>query len=198
MEPESSFQDLIRRVRAGDPDAAAELVREYEPAIRRAVRVRLTDSRLRSALDSMDVCQSVLANFFVRAAAGQFDLDEPGQLLRLLAHMARNRLLDHVRHEQAGRRDRRRVQAGDSPALAGVADRGETPSQLVAGRELLEVFRRQLSEQERLLADQRAQGRAWADIAAEVGGSPEALRKQMERAIERVARQMGLEEAAAG
>ena len=198
MAAETAFAELIRRVRAGDEQAASELVRRYEPAIRVAVRVRLTDPALRRFLDSMDICQSVLANFFVRAAAGQFDLDEPGQLLRLLARMARNRLLDHARHEQAGRRDRRRVQAGDSAALAGVADRGETPSQLVAGRELLEVFRRQLSEQERLLADQRAQGRAWADIAAEVGGSPEALRKPMERAIERVARQMGLEEAAAG
>jgi RNA polymerase sigma-70 factor (ECF subfamily) len=194
MQPEPSFRDLIQRVRAGDPDAATELVREYEPAIRRAVRVRLTDPRLRSALDSMDVCQSVLANFFVRVAAGQFELDEPGQLLRLLAQMARNRLLDHARREQAGRRDRRRVQAGNSAILAGVKDGSETPSQLVAGRELLDEFRRHLSEQERFLADQRALGRGWAEIAAEVGGSPEALRKQLGRAIERVARQLGLEE----
>lgn len=198
MQPESSFADLIRRVRAGDAAAAAELVREYEPAIRRAVRLRLTDARLRTALDSMDVCQSVLANFFVRATAGQFELDEPGQLLRLLARMARNRLLDHARREQAGRRDRRRARPGDSEVFAGVADRGESPSQLVAGRELLDAFRQQLSDQERYLADQRARGREWADIAAEVGGSPEALRKQLERAIERVARRLGLEEAADG
>ena len=41
-----TFDELIRRVRAGDPDAAAELVRNYEPAIRRAVRFRLADARL--------------------------------------------------------------------------------------------------------------------------------------------------------
>src|SRR5689334_8009854 len=71
---ETPFRKLIRRVRAGDQDAATELVRQYEPAIRRVVRVRLTDTRLRAALDSMDVCQSVLATFFVRAALGQYEL----------------------------------------------------------------------------------------------------------------------------
>jgi hypothetical protein len=41
-----AFDELIRRVRAGDPGAAAELLKRYEPAIRRAVRSRHADSRL--------------------------------------------------------------------------------------------------------------------------------------------------------
>ncbi len=82
MSDDSSFQDLIRRVRSGDDDAAAELVRRYEPAIRRVVRLRLTDARLRRVFDSMDVCQSVLGSFFVRAAMGQYDLDNSDQLLK--------------------------------------------------------------------------------------------------------------------
>jgi hypothetical protein len=49
---ENPFRELIRRVRAGDQDAAAELVRQYEPTIRRVVRVRLTDTRLRAASSS--------------------------------------------------------------------------------------------------------------------------------------------------
>src|SRR6516165_1899580 len=68
MAEPATFQDLIRRIRAGDPEAAAELVRRYEPTIRRAVRVRLVDARLGALLDSLDVCQSVLASFFVRSA----------------------------------------------------------------------------------------------------------------------------------
>ena len=39
---EMSFLDLVRRVRAGDQQASAELVRRYEPAIRIAVHGRLT------------------------------------------------------------------------------------------------------------------------------------------------------------
>jgi hypothetical protein len=75
-----TFADMIQRVRAGDADAAAELVRWYEPAIRRAVRLHLRDPRLRRILDSVDICQSVLGNFFVRAALGQFDLRNWGQI----------------------------------------------------------------------------------------------------------------------
>jgi hypothetical protein len=66
--------------RGGDGDAAAELVRRYELAIRRVVRLRLTDVRLRRAFDSMDVCQSVLGSFFVRAASGQYDLSNSDRL----------------------------------------------------------------------------------------------------------------------
>jgi hypothetical protein len=38
MTVDDPFIALVRRVRAGDQEAAAELVRLYEPAIRRAGR----------------------------------------------------------------------------------------------------------------------------------------------------------------
>src|SRR3954469_24678427 len=108
MPDRSEFQDLIRRVRAGDDAAATELVRIYEPAIRRAARVRLGDSRLRRLFDSMDICQSVLASFFVRAAMGQYELDQPDQLLKLLTRMATNKLANQAHHHRARCRDYRR------------------------------------------------------------------------------------------
>src|SRR3954451_3115727 len=103
-----TFEELIRRVRGGDQDAAAALVRTYEPAIRRAVRFRLADARLGGLLDSMDICQSVLASFFVRAAAGQYDLESPGKVLGLLATMAQNKLTSRARQQSAQRRGGRR------------------------------------------------------------------------------------------
>src|SRR3954451_5481193 len=96
-----AFGELIRRVRAGDPGAATELVHHYEPAIRRAVRFRLADARLGSLLDSMDICQSVLKSFFVRAASGQYDLETPQQLLKLLTTMAHNKLISQARKHHA-------------------------------------------------------------------------------------------------
>lgn len=42
----------------------------------------------------------------------------------------------------------------------------------------------------------RQQGLEWAAIAAELGGSPEALRKHFTRALDRVARRLGLERGA--
>ena len=72
------------------------------------------------------------------------------------------------------------------------ADANPSPSQQVAGQELLREFRNRLSEEERQLADQRALNRDWAEIAAERGGSPEALRKKLTRAVDRVAQELGL------
>ena len=56
MADDPSFRDLVRRVRAGHVDPAAELVRRYEPALRIAVRVRMNNPQLRPVLDSVDVC----------------------------------------------------------------------------------------------------------------------------------------------
>ncbi|MBY0524996.1 MAG: sigma-70 family RNA polymerase sigma factor [Gemmataceae bacterium] len=194
MSEEQEFRDLIRKVRAGDQQAAADLVREYETEIRRAVRIRLTDPTLYRVLDSMDVCQSVLANFFVRASAGQFEIDRPDQLLRLLVTMARNKLLDQARKQHSSRRDSRRIEAGPSGQLEAVADAdAATPSQIVSEKELLQAMREQLTDDERFLADQRALGRDWSEIAKEAGGSAEALRKKLARALDRVARQLGLD-----
>jgi len=193
MAEETAFPELIQRVRAGDEQAATELVRRYEPAIRVAVRVRLTDPALRRFLDSMDICQSVLANFFVRAANGQFELDKPEQLLHLLVTMARNSVTNHALKQQAARRDQRRIQKGrldDSDLVAAEP----TPSQVVANQELLQEFRKRLSDDERRLADQRAQGRSWAEIAAESGVNAGALRMQLTRAIDRVSQELRLEE----
>lgn len=192
MEQEQ-FRHLLQRVRAGDGDAAATLVREYEPAIRRIVRVQLTDPRLRQVLDTMDVCQSVLANFFVRVVAGQFDLEQPEQLFKLLATMARNRLLNHVRDQQAQRRDQRR-QAVSEEALAAVAASVSTPSGVFAAKELLERVRERLDEQERELLDRRLRGQEWGEIAAAMGGGAEGHRKRLSRALDRLGEQLGLDE----
>ncbi len=91
------FSEFIRRIRAGDQQAADELVRNYEPIIRREVRLHLEDQRLNRMLDSVDVSQSVLASFFLRATAGEYNLDEPAQLGRLLMQMARNKLASKSR-----------------------------------------------------------------------------------------------------
>jgi RNA polymerase sigma factor (sigma-70 family) len=191
------YASFIRRVRAGDEQAAAELVRRYEPEIRLEVRVwlRVRDPRLRRVFDSMDILQSVLASFFVRAAVGDFDLDEPQQLIRLLVGMARNKLSEHVKHHQRQRRDVRRTAGLEAEADPAAATE-ETPSQVVAGRELLQKFREQMSEEEGRLADLRAAGHDWAAVAELLGGTPEGRRKQLARAVERVGSALGLDTAA--
>src|ERR1700733_5617137 len=104
-----TFVEMIHRVRGGEMAAAEELVRNYEPAVRRAIRVRMVNPALRRAVDSVDICQSVMGSFFVRAALGQYELDAPEQLIGLLVRLARKKVAYLARHEQAAQRDHRRV-----------------------------------------------------------------------------------------
>jgi hypothetical protein len=57
MAEESAFPEFLARIRAGDEQAAAELVRRYESAIRVEVRMRLADSRLRRVFDDRVTAQ---------------------------------------------------------------------------------------------------------------------------------------------
>jgi RNA polymerase sigma-70 factor (ECF subfamily) len=183
------FPVLIQRIRAGEAEAASELLREYEPEIRRFVRVRLEDPRLRRILDSMDICQSIFGNFFLRAMGGQFELASPGQLLNLLKTMAYNRIIDYARMPE-----QRHGANADSGTWATVPSNEDTPSQIASTQELVAKFWQALSDEERELAELRKQGLSWDTIAERCGGTAAARCKELSRAIDRVCQGLGLDE----
>ncbi len=186
MPTPDDFSQLLQRVRQGDSDAAREIVGRYESAIRVAVRTRLSDPRLRRQFDSMDVSQSVLASFFIHVAAGAYDLHEPRQLLGLLTKMARNKLAMRARSQFRHRRDARRVSAV-AVEDAGVESPDPGPIRCVSGQELLDRALDMMSPEIRAIAVRRMQGELWPQIATAMGGTPEARRKQFERAVAVVA-----------
>jgi DNA-directed RNA polymerase specialized sigma24 family protein len=189
MYESTMFPDFIRRIRAGDDQAARELVERYEPVIRCQVRLRLRDPRLYSRFDWTDICQSVMASFFVRAAAGDYELEQPDQLLRLLVVMTRRKLANQKRRHCAEMRDCRRMAECD-PAYLDGRMQVPSPSRLVGGREQLAEVSRRLSKEERLLAELRGDGYGWTEIAARLGGTADARRKQLARAVDRVEQQL--------
>jgi DNA-directed RNA polymerase specialized sigma24 family protein len=188
---ETSFSDLVNRLRTGDAGAAQELLHRYESALRMEVRCRLGDPRLRRLLDSMDVVQAVLGSFFIRAACGQFVIERPEQLLALLKSMARKKLAFLARQHQAGCRDVRRQQGLDADGVEAPSAE-PTPSRIIASRELLAMVRARLSDDERQVADLRGLGEEWSAIAGRLGGTAEARRKQLSRALDRVSEELGL------
>ena len=193
MPDDSAFDDLMNRVRGGDEAAAEELVRRYEVEIRREIRFRLTDRRLRQVVDSMDICQSILGNFFSRAAMGEFDLESPADLRRLLVTMAANRVTDWARRQNAARRDKRReVSLDASDGGLDAAGHELTPSQQVSAAELLEECRKRMSADELQVVQRRKDGDSWEAIAQDLGATPEALRKRHARAMERVMQELGM------
>jgi DNA-directed RNA polymerase specialized sigma24 family protein len=189
MAEEASFRDLMRRVQAGDPQAALEIVRNYEWAIRLQVRVRLTQPDLRRLLDSMDIVQRVWASFFPRVVAGQYEVDDPKKLLNLLITLAHNKLLDEAKNLRRKRRS-------NSQAPGGIYAQNEPvdphpgPVQVVEEREFVQQFREHLSAHDQSIWDQRLQGRTWSEIAAQRNTDPDVLRIHFNRAVERIVRRM--------
>ena len=177
---------------SGDEQAAAQLVRDFEPVVRRVLRSRLRVASARREFESMDICQSVLANLFVRMAAGQYDLKAPDDLIKLLLTMTRNKVAEKVRGQHRLRRDSRRTVGGvEDLSLAGL---DPTPSSVVASKELLEQARQRLSEEERQLVDLRGKGLSWEEVAASMGGTAGSRRNQLARALDRVAVELRIDE----
>jgi RNA polymerase sigma-70 factor (ECF subfamily) len=191
MEIDRSFVELIGRVRGGDAAASAELVRRYESELRRFIRYRLSSPKMRRFLDSLDICQSVFAKFFVRIADGEYDLESPKQLQQLLLKMATNKLLDHHRKTAAVRHGGA-AKALPAETIDQVADTSNTPAKLLEARELVDLVRHRLSTDEQLLLDRWMEGDDWQILAGNVGSTPEAVRKRLTRAIDRAASDLGL------
>jgi RNA polymerase sigma-70 factor (ECF subfamily) len=193
MSPDPSFAEWVARIRSGDADAAEQLFKRYEMLVRVAVRHRLTDPKLRQQFGSDDVRQSVMASFFVRAAAGQFDLETPQKLVALLTQMARHKCDEQIRWHRQGKRDVRKLVGNASDATGPVvADDAPTPSQIVSARELHAELVKRLGPEDQDLVRRRAAGQGWNDIARDLGGTPQKYRMRLQRAIDEIAPALGI------
>ena len=190
---EPGFSELVERARQRDPEAARILIERYESAIRRQVHFALMDNKLKRVLEETDICQSIMTQFFVGLWAGQFEFDGPEQLVGLLKEMVRNKITDKSRYWGARRRDHRRSVGALDPAVE-LASSDPTPSRIVAHDELLGEFERRLPDSERVILLRRRQGMNWAEIAQQIGGTPESVRKKFERAVALVLHELGLDD----
>jgi RNA polymerase sigma-70 factor (ECF subfamily) len=84
MPTDDSFADIMGRLRTGDEDAAAQVVRRFTHRLIALARNQL-DSRVRQKVDPEDVLQSVYKSFFARHAQGQLSFAGWDGLWALLA-----------------------------------------------------------------------------------------------------------------
>lgn len=191
----SNFRLLIDAAADGDERAVEQLFDQYGEAIRREVRFSLLDARLRRVVSESDVCQSVMTKLVLGLWAGNYEFENPSQLMGLLKTMVRSRVSDLARHWTAQRRDLRRNVALTS---AGQRDSGgeQSPSSVVASAELLHEIRQRLTERDRRILELRQRRVSWPDIARQLdhAAGPEALRKQYSRSLTRVAQELGLDD----
>ena len=135
--------ELVRRGQQGDRAALGELVRRYDDRVRRIVSIRM-GGRFRGLLDSLDLTQDTWMAA-MRGLSG-FEPRDHGSIIRWLARIAENQVLDATDRVHAARRDRRRERAAeeglataDAPArLPPSTD--PSPSQAASQRELRELY----------------------------------------------------------
>src|SRR5215218_621879 len=89
----SEHRAFLDRIRAGDEDAARELLARYEPQVRLVVRRQLP-RLLRSRFDSLDFLQSVWGSFFRRVRTGPAEFEDSRHLVAFLARAANNKVID--------------------------------------------------------------------------------------------------------
>jgi RNA polymerase sigma factor (sigma-70 family) len=180
------FPELIERASRGDAEAAEWLIENFGPEIRREAEFLLRQNLISRKVEASDIYQSVMRRMFVGLYANQFDASAPEDLRRLLKRMVKNRVTDAARHWTSQARNLRlEVDASPSAPRDPIAAQS-TASEIAMRQELVEQYERRLSPQDREILALRRQKVGWAEIASKVGsGNPEALRKRVERLIER-------------
>ena len=191
--PQDGDGDLVRvldRIRAGDEDAARELLRRYEAEVRLVVRRQLP-RLLRSRFDSLDFLQSVWGDFFQRVRAGPAEFQDSRHLVGFLARAAKNKVIDQYRRAASQKGDMHREEpifseAGQPRELE---DGGDSPSELVEAREAFDRLLVMLPEERRQMIALKAQGLSSREIGERLGVSE----RTVQRVVEDLRRRAGIE-----
>jgi RNA polymerase sigma-70 factor (ECF subfamily) len=182
---ESTFS-LIERAHQGDEEAFERLMARHLTPLRRWARGRLP-KWARDAADTDDLVQDALLQTFKRL--DQFDVRGPGALQAYL----RQAVLNHVRNELRKKGRRPEVSDLDGSEVAPDA----SPLEEAIGRDAIERYERALAtlrpEEREAIIGRVEMGYSYEDLAEALGRpSAEAARKAAQRALVRLAREMGL------
>jgi RNA polymerase sigma-70 factor (ECF subfamily) len=96
-------RNLVTRWQAGDEGAADELFQRYADRLIGLAQSRLS-CKMRRRVDAEDVIQSACRSFFVGVREGRYNLEQGGDLWRLLVAITLNKIQDQVKRHKAGKR----------------------------------------------------------------------------------------------
>jgi len=180
----------IDRLRAGDREAANELFKRHLPSLQRAVRARVPRS-LRHRLDEDDLVQQTLVQALTHL--DRFECRGEGAFLAWLSRIAANAALDALK-----RPDLKRLnpdEAGDPVPLDELPGDGTTPSGIMTRDEEQERLMAALDglapEHREILIEREILGLDLDALAEAHGKSKDAVRMQVQRAREALARRLG-------
>ena len=154
IDPDNShqavFHDFAGRLRAGEDDAARELLARYSSRLVAQARRRL-GPRLVLKVDPDDVLQSVFRTFFRRLDCGRIELRDWSSLTGLLSLLTLRKCQREARRFATAGRNVGIEVSLDGPGVSDVAapDREPTPEEVAAFGEIVERLFENLDERDR-------------------------------------------------
>lgn len=178
---------LIERLSVGDMSAAESLYAELAPYLRMIVRRNLP-RRLRSKFDSIDVVQSVWADFIAGLQNGRWQFDNVAQVRAFLLKSTRHRLIDRVRQFRVAAAHERSLT--NRPSTQRWQSHEPRPSQNAQANDLWQHLLAACRPEHRELLQMKSEGAPLAAIADRTGLHVDSIR----RILRQLARDVSLRE----
>jgi len=182
---------LLQQCRSGDADAADRLYHRYVNRLLKLAREHLSP-RLARRIDPEDVVQSAYRSFFVHTQAGEYVIGQSGDLWKLLAKIAMNKLLGQVEYHAAAKRavSRESGEVGEPrPDVMDLVARDPSPEQVVTLADELEGILRGWAIDDRRIIELRLQDHTIEEIAATTGRPARTVRRVLARFKEALTKQ---------
>ena len=210
--------DLNRRLCDGRESIARELDAQFRNRLCELVDAQMNHLYKRRR-DPEDIVQSVLKSFYVRASNGEFHFADRESLWRLLKKIARNKMLNRIERDRAGKRDIAKEQAivdepvGVDPSSAqahvlavalqhALGELGSLSPEIFRLQlfgysvpEVIEIILRDLEPPYPQILQLRLSGMSEQEIANELGCLRGQVRYKLQRLVERLRVLLGSEEA---
>jgi DNA-directed RNA polymerase specialized sigma24 family protein len=180
------FQRLLDRLKSGDVMAAEELVKKYGPHVVKAIQRRARSNKMRILYSTEDCMQSVWGSIFADRDK-MADIQSPEHMVRYLARVAFNKLIDQDRHLRAHKNDVYRecpLPGEDTQDRFGLVDQDLSPSHKVAIEDEWEHQTRGLSSAKKTILDLHRKGHTSEEIAAHTEYSGRGIRRIIQQFTE--------------
>lgn len=181
----------MRRARAGDSAAAAELFDRHLPKLRAAAKARLP-AALRGKVGESDVIQEAYLAAFLGLEG--FEDRGDGSFARWLRGILDKKVADEVRRLAAGKRDLRREERLPTEADASPRTPPPSPSQAAMDAEQAAALHAAIAslapDHAAVLRHVHVEGRTFVEIGELMGRTADAVEKLHARALAKLSRRL--------
>jgi RNA polymerase sigma factor (sigma-70 family) len=179
------LDDLLEKLTSGDPAAAEQVFRSYEPYLRMVVRRHLSPE-LRAKFDSIDVIQSVWLHVIkgFREAGRRFT--DVAHLRAFLVQITRHRLIDHLRRHRNALQHEQPLEGGGFEEILPAGS--PQPCEVLEATELWEQLLELCPPGHQEILRLKRDGAVTGEVAARTGLNEGSIRRILQALSQRLAR----------